>query len=60
MKLLPFTADQFISLATISKTNLKDKFMMTVWNDWMAYSHVYVKLSKGITATATEAQLKGF
>jgi putative ABC transport system permease protein len=54
-----FTADQFISLATISNTNLKDQFMMSVWNDWMAYSHVFLKLSKGITATATEAQLNG-
>jgi predicted permease len=54
-----FTADQFISLATISKTNLQDQFMMLVWNDWMAYSHVFIKLSKGITTAATEAQLNG-
>ena len=53
-----FTADQFISLATIAKTNLQDNFMMTVWNDWMAYSQLYVKLSKGTHPQATEAQLK--
>ncbi len=53
-----FTAIEFISLATIAKTNLQDKFMMTVWNDWMAYSQLYVKLSKGSTVAKTEAQLK--
>jgi putative ABC transport system permease protein len=53
-----FTANQFISLATIAKTNLQDRFMMTVWNDWMAYSQLYIKLSKGINPQATEAQLK--
>jgi predicted permease len=51
-----FTAAEFISLATISKTNLQDNFMMTVWNDWMAYSHVYVKLAKGTTVQQTEQQ----
>jgi predicted permease len=53
-----FTADQFISLATIAKTNLQDNFMMTVWDDWMAYSLLYVKLAKGTNPRATEAQLK--
>ncbi|MCW3112918.1 MAG: hypothetical protein JWR18_1314 [Segetibacter sp.] len=53
-----FTADQFISLATIAKTNLQDNFMMTVWDDWMAYSLLYVKLAKGTNPQATEAQLK--
>ena len=54
-----FTAAEFISLATIAKTNLQNNFMMTVWNDWMAYSKLYVKLSKGTDPAATEAQLKG-
>lgn len=53
-----FNAKEFISLATIAKTNLQDHFMMTVWNDWMVYSQLYIKLSKGITAAQTEAQLK--
>ncbi len=53
-----FTANEFISLSTIAKTNLQDRFMMTVWNDWMAYSQLYIKLSKGTTAAQTEAQLK--
>lgn len=53
-----FTADQFISLATIAKTNLQDRFMMNVWDDWMIYSQLYLKLSKGINPLATEAQLK--
>ena len=31
--------------------------MMNTWNDWMAYSQVYVKLSKGTNPTNTEALL---
>lgn len=54
-----FASAEFISLATIAKTNLQDNFMMTVWNDWMAYSKLYVKLSPGTSAAATEAQLSG-
>ena len=53
-----FTATEFISLPTILQTNLKSQFMMDVWNDWMAYSQLYVKLSKGNTVEKTEAQLK--
>ena len=53
-----FNANEFISFATIAKTHLQDNFMMTVWNDWMAYSQLYVKLSKGTNAPQVEAQLK--
>ena len=53
-----FSAVEFISLSTIAKTNLQDNFMMTVWNDWMAYSQLYVKLSENISREQTEAQLK--
>lgn len=53
-----FSAVEFISLPTISKTNLQDNFMMTQWNDWMAYSHLYVKLAKGSTVPQIEVQLK--
>ena len=53
-----FTAEEFISFATIAKTNLKRNFMMDVWNDWMAYSQLYVKLAKGATIAAAEAQFK--
>lgn len=53
-----FYADEFISLATIAKTHLQDNFMMNVWNDWMAYSSLYIQLSKGATVASTEAQLK--
>ncbi|MFT3705376.1 MAG: ABC transporter permease [Agriterribacter sp.] len=42
-----FNANEFISFATIAKTNLQDQFMMDVWNDWMAYSGLYIKVSKG-------------
>ncbi|MEO7535407.1 MAG: ABC transporter permease, partial [Ferruginibacter sp.] len=53
-----FSAVEFISLATIAKTNLQDRFMMTVWNDWMSYSQLYVRLAKTNTAAQTELQLK--
>jgi putative ABC transport system permease protein len=53
-----FTAVEFISLPTISQTHLQNEFMMNVWNDWMAYSKLYVKLSAGNTVTRTEDQLK--
>jgi len=53
-----FYADEFISLATIAKTHLQDNFMMNVWNDWMAYSSLYIQLSKGASVAGTELQLK--
>jgi len=53
-----FTALEFISFSTIAKTNLQNNFMMNVWNDWMAYSFLYVKLAKNATVDAEEIQLK--
>ncbi|MEO8415569.1 MAG: ABC transporter permease [Ginsengibacter sp.] len=53
-----FKSVEFISLATIAQTHLQDDFMMNVWNDWMAYSQLYVKLSKNAGVANTEAQLK--
>lgn len=53
-----FNAVEFISYATISKTNLQKEFMMDVWNDWMAYSQLYIKLSKNTSSASIEAQLK--
>lgn len=53
-----FYADEFISLATIAKTHLQNNFMMTVWDDWMAYSSLYIQLNKGTSVDATEKQLK--
>ena len=52
-----FTAEEFISFATIEKTNLKNNFMMDVWNDWMAYSQVFVKLAKKTSPAAAETQM---
>jgi putative ABC transport system permease protein len=52
-----FTAAEFISHATISKTHLQDRFMMDVWNDWMAYSQLYLKLSKPNNAAQIEGEL---
>ena len=53
-----FTAVEFISLATIAETHLKQQFMMDVWNDWMAYSQVYIKLAKNSTVAGVEEQLR--
>lgn len=52
-----FDATEFISYATIAKTHLQDQFMMNVWNDWMAYSQLYVKLAEGTNAAHVEKQL---
>ena len=54
-----FTSLEFISLSTISKTHLQDQFMMNIWDDWMAYSQLYVKLAAGHTRAQIETQLKG-
>ncbi len=53
-----FTAVEFISYTTIAQTHLQDNFMMNVWNDWMAYSQLYLKLSAGTNKVNVEAQLK--
>ena len=50
-------AVEFISFATIAETHLRDDFMMKVWNDWMAYSQVYVKLAENSAAPSIEKQL---
>ncbi|MEP6749724.1 MAG: ABC transporter permease [Bacteroidota bacterium] len=50
-------AAEFISYSTIAKTNLKNDFMMDVWNDWMAYSKLYVKIAKDATVAAEETQM---
>ena len=50
-------AAEFISHATIAKTWLQENFMMTEWNDWMAYSNLYIKLSPRVTKASVEARL---
>ncbi|HEY0612911.1 MAG TPA: ABC transporter permease [Chitinophaga sp.] len=52
-----FEGLEFVSFATIAQTHLQGDFMMNVWNDWMAYSQVYVKLAKESAAANTEKQL---
>jgi ABC-type antimicrobial peptide transport system permease subunit len=52
-----FNAVEFISYATIARTSLQDNFMMTVWNDWMAYSQAYVKLASANNRTSVIDQL---
>lgn len=52
-----FNAVEFVSFATIAQTHLQGDFMMNTWNDWMAYSLVYIKLAKGTNTANTEKQL---
>ncbi len=52
-----FTSLEFISLPTVMQTGLKDNFMMSVWNDWMAYSQLFIKISEGNTPTKAEANI---
>lgn len=52
-----FTGKEFIAVATIEASPLKDNFMMAVWDDWMAYSQLYIKLEEGHTAIAIQKQL---
>lgn len=52
-----FTGKEFISLATIEASSLKDNFMMGVWDDWMTYSQLFVKLSTNQSAAAFQTQL---
>jgi putative ABC transport system permease protein len=52
-----FNAVEFISFNTIAQTHMQQDFMMNIWNDWMAYSKVYVKLARGSNASKSEKQL---
>ncbi len=52
-----FDAVEFISFSTIAQTHMQGDFMMNVWNDWMAYSQVYVKLAGSTQPANTEKQL---
>ncbi|HTF21926.1 MAG TPA: ABC transporter permease [Chryseolinea sp.] len=52
-----FTATDFLSYSTIAKTVLKENFMMETWNDWMAYSSLYVKLSTNNDRAGVSAQI---
>ncbi len=52
------TATEFLSFPTIAKTGLQDQFMMAVWNDWMSYTQLYIKLAPGSTPHKIEGQLK--
>ncbi|WP_353129768.1 ABC transporter permease [Parapedobacter pyrenivorans] len=55
-----FNGREFISVATIEASSLKENFMMDVWDDWMAYSQLYVKLSANQSAQTFQAQLNAF
>lgn len=52
-----FRGREFASLATIEGTPLNDQFMMDVWNDWMAYSQLFVKLLDGTAAATIQSRL---
>lgn len=44
-KVTDFRGNEFISLPTLEATSLKDDLMLNVWDDWMGYSNLLVKLS---------------
>ncbi len=52
-----FYATEFISFATIEQTRFQQDFMMDAWNDAMAYSQLYVKLSEGSNFQNIEKQM---
>lgn len=52
-----FTGKEFISYATIFETSLRSDFMTDRWDDWMAYSTVWVKLSNEDDKPNVEQQL---
>ena len=56
-KVTDFTGREFISYASIFETSLRNNFMMDVWNDWMAYSKAWVKLSPTNDKEGVEKQL---
>ena len=52
-----FGGVEFISFATIAQTHLQGNFMMDVWNDWMAYSHLYITVASTASAATVEKQI---
>jgi predicted permease len=52
-----FDAVEFISFTTIAQTHMQNDFMMNTWDDWMGYSHLYVKLSKDSKNENVQTQL---
>jgi len=52
-----FDSREFISMATVSQTGLKNNFMMEVWDDWMAYSQTFVKLNENSSPQKIEADM---
>ncbi|MBC7904232.1 MAG: ABC transporter permease [Gemmatimonadaceae bacterium] len=53
-----FNGEEFITIATISETGLQKNFMMTVWDDWMAYAQLYVRIADGKKTADIESQIK--
>lgn len=52
-----FNGLEFISYATAKLPELKNNFMMDEWNDWMAYSGLYIKLAAGSSAIAIREKI---
>ncbi|MBC7901874.1 MAG: ABC transporter permease, partial [Gemmatimonadaceae bacterium] len=53
-----FNGEEFISIATISETALQKNFMMNVWDDWMAYAQLYVRIDDGKKVSEIESQIQ--
>jgi ABC-type antimicrobial peptide transport system permease subunit len=52
-----FTAQEFISYSTISKTSLQKNFSMESWGEMTSASKLYLKLKPGRSAADTEKQI---
>jgi len=50
-------SEEFISLSTIEATSLKEQFMLDRWDDWMAYSSLYLKTAPRTAPEQLQQQL---
>lgn len=56
-KVTDFQSQEFISLPTLNATSLQEDLMLNVWDDWMGYSNLLVKISPQAQATQVEQGL---
>ena len=57
MNILLSTRLNLFLFPLLQRQTCQDNFMMNVWNDWMAYSQLYIKTSKGNTAANAQLQI---
>lgn len=54
--LTDLTFNEFVSITTIDKTNLKEKFYMEAWDNISSSSQLFIKSKEGVEASAIDAQ----